>query len=156
MLLEFHFLIYIFEIYSIKILLVCNIQTQLCFLHTFVFRKEAFLSLPVTFGSISILMIYHTIQTFYQMKFAHTLLHPATQRGDDQAVMPTPQGRLLPPSHQGGGAWSMVSISFSLPTCLMILCLLRDVIGDSALIGDTRWAGSFGVSGDFIARDNCR
>ncbi len=32
----------------------------------------------------------------------------------------------------------------------------RDVIGDSALVGDPRWAGTFGVSGDFIARDNCR
>jgi hypothetical protein len=27
-----------------------------------------------------------------------------TPRGDDQAVMPTPQGRRRPPSHQGGGA----------------------------------------------------
>jgi hypothetical protein len=32
------------------------------------------------------------------------LLHPATPHGDDQAVMPTPRGRRLPPSHQGGGA----------------------------------------------------
>ncbi len=32
----------------------------------------------------------------------------------------------------------------------------RDVFGDCALIGDGRWAGSYGVSGDFIARDNCR
>jgi hypothetical protein len=32
----------------------------------------------------------------------------------------------------------------------------RDVFGDSALVGDFRWAGTFGVSGDFIARDNCR
>ncbi len=37
------------------------------------------------------------------------LLHPATPRGGDQAVMPTPRGRRFPPSHQGGGAWSMVS-----------------------------------------------
>ncbi len=36
-------------------------------------------------------------------------MHPATPHGDDQAVMPTPRGRRLPPSHQGGGAWSMVS-----------------------------------------------
>ncbi len=32
------------------------------------------------------------------------LLHPATPRGGDQAVFPTPQGRLLPQSHQGGRA----------------------------------------------------
>jgi hypothetical protein len=32
----------------------------------------------------------------------------------------------------------------------------RDVFGDSALVGDLRWAGTYGVSGDFIARDNCR
>ncbi len=32
------------------------------------------------------------------------LLHPATPRGGDQAVMPTPRGRRLPPSLQGGGA----------------------------------------------------
>jgi hypothetical protein len=31
------------------------------------------------------------------------LLHPATPRGGDQAVLPTPQGRRLPPSHQGAG-----------------------------------------------------
>ena len=39
---------------------------------------------------------------------------------------------------------------------IFLLSPLRDVIGDSALVGDPRWAGSFGVSGDFIARDNCR
>jgi hypothetical protein len=32
----------------------------------------------------------------------------------------------------------------------------RDVFGDCALVGDLRWAGTYGVSGDFIARDNCR
>ncbi len=32
----------------------------------------------------------------------------------------------------------------------------RDVFGESALVGDTRWAGSYGVNADFIARDNCR
>ena len=31
-------------------------------------------------------------------------LHPATPRGGDQAVMPTPRGRRRPPSLQGGGA----------------------------------------------------
>jgi hypothetical protein len=31
------------------------------------------------------------------------LLHPATPRRGDQAVMPTPRGRRRPPSHQGGG-----------------------------------------------------
>ena len=36
------------------------------------------------------------------------------------------------------------------------MLLLRDVFGDCALVGDHRWAGTYGVSGDFIARDNCR
>jgi hypothetical protein len=30
------------------------------------------------------------------------------------------------------------------------------VFGDCALVGDERWAGTYGVSGDYIARDNCR
>ena len=32
----------------------------------------------------------------------------------------------------------------------------RDVFGECALIGDSRWAGTYGVCGDFISRDNCR
>ena len=32
----------------------------------------------------------------------------------------------------------------------------RDVFGESAMVGDERWAGSYGVHADFIARDNCR
>ena len=30
------------------------------------------------------------------------------------------------------------------------------MFGDCALVGDERWAGTYGVSGDYIARDNCR
>ena len=30
------------------------------------------------------------------------------------------------------------------------------MFGDCALVGDARWAGTYGVDGDFIARDNCR
>ena len=38
----------------------------------------------------------------------------------------------------------------------LITCVGRDVFGESALIGDMRWAGSYGVNADYIARDNCR
>lgn len=31
----------------------------------------------------------------------------------------------------------------------------RDVIGDSAIIGDTRWAGTYGVKADFVATTHC-
>jgi hypothetical protein len=32
---------------------------------------------------------------------------------------------------------------------------LRDPIGDSAIAGDMRWAGSYGVNIDFVARSHC-
>ena len=35
----------------------------------------------------------------------------------------------------------------------MVAC--RDVVGDCARVGDERWAGSYGVEADFVARDNC-
>jgi hypothetical protein len=31
----------------------------------------------------------------------------------------------------------------------------RDCIGDSALSGDLRWAGTYGVNLDFVARSHC-
>ena len=31
----------------------------------------------------------------------------------------------------------------------------RDSIGDSAVMGDTRWAGAFGVNVDLVARSHC-
>jgi hypothetical protein len=31
----------------------------------------------------------------------------------------------------------------------------RDSLGDSAIAGDLRWAGSFGVNIDFVARSHC-
>jgi hypothetical protein len=31
----------------------------------------------------------------------------------------------------------------------------RDTIGDSAIIGDDRWAGTFGVEADFVATTHC-
>jgi hypothetical protein len=40
--------------------------------------------------------------------------------------------------------------------CSKLYLPFRDVFGDCALVGDSRWAGTYGVSGDFIARDNCR
>ena len=32
---------------------------------------------------------------------------------------------------------------------------LRDSIGDSTIMGDHRWAGTFGVNVDFVARSHC-
>ena len=32
---------------------------------------------------------------------------------------------------------------------------LRDAIGDCAVAGDLRWAGTFGVNVDFVARSHC-
>jgi hypothetical protein len=31
----------------------------------------------------------------------------------------------------------------------------RDSIGGSVVVGDTRWAGTFGVEADFVARSHC-
>jgi hypothetical protein len=44
------------------------------------------------------------------------------------------------------------------PLCSLKNCLfleLRDPIGDSAVAGDLRWAGSYGVNIDFVARSHC-
>ncbi len=35
------------------------------------------------------------------------------------------------------------------------LWLCRDCIGDCVLAGDFRWAGTFGVNLDFVARSHC-
>ena len=32
---------------------------------------------------------------------------------------------------------------------------LRDSIGDSAMAGDSRWSGTYGVNIDFVARSHC-
>ena len=38
----------------------------------------------------------------------------------------------------------------------MLICMNgSDSIGDSAIAGDTRWSGSYGVNVDFIARSHC-
>ena len=37
----------------------------------------------------------------------------------------------------------------------MRTCVGRDVIGDSAIIGDDRWAGTLGIRADFVARTHC-
>ena len=31
----------------------------------------------------------------------------------------------------------------------------RDAVGDSAIIGDDRWAGTLGIRADFVARTHC-
>jgi hypothetical protein len=38
---------------------------------------------------------------------------------------------------------------------LLSLVFCRDCIGDSSLAGDQRWAGTFGVNLDFVARCHC-
>ena len=35
------------------------------------------------------------------------------------------------------------------------LCLSRNVIGDCHVVGDQRWAGTWGVNADFSARTAC-
>jgi hypothetical protein len=37
----------------------------------------------------------------------------------------------------------------------MIIFACRDCIGDCSLAGDPRWAGTFGVNLDFVARCHC-
>ncbi len=37
----------------------------------------------------------------------------------------------------------------------MIVVCCRDCIGDCSLAGDPRWAGTFGVNLDFVARCHC-
>jgi hypothetical protein len=31
----------------------------------------------------------------------------------------------------------------------------RDVFGDTAILGDRRWAGAYGIDADFIAGEHC-
>jgi hypothetical protein len=39
---------------------------------------------------------------------------------------------------------------------LIVLPLFcSDSIGGSVVVGDTRWAGTFGVNADFVARTHC-
>jgi hypothetical protein len=38
---------------------------------------------------------------------------------------------------------------------LLLLSVYRDCLGDSSLAGDLRWAGTYGVSLDFVARSHC-
>ena len=33
--------------------------------------------------------------------------------------------------------------------------LSRDVFGDTAILGDRRWAGAYGVDADFVAGEHC-
>ncbi len=35
------------------------------------------------------------------------------------------------------------------------MALYRDCIGDGSIVGDTRWAGTFGIQADFIAWTHC-
>jgi hypothetical protein len=40
--------------------------------------------------------------------------------------------------------------------CTHFNCLIcRDVIGSDVVIGDTRWAGAWGLRADFIAKTTC-
>lgn len=38
---------------------------------------------------------------------------------------------------------------------MIFLFFSRDSIGSSCIVGDKRWAGTFGVDADFIARGHC-
>ncbi len=35
------------------------------------------------------------------------------------------------------------------------MLLHRDVVGESSVVGDTRWAGSWGIQADFTAKTAC-
>ena len=37
----------------------------------------------------------------------------------------------------------------------LIFVLQRDVFGDTSILGDPRWAGSYGIEADFIAGEQC-
>ncbi len=55
----------------------------------------------------------------------------------------------------------MMSETLSRIIILLVLLLFdteksnRDSIGGSAVVGDRRWAGTFGVEADFVARTHC-
>jgi hypothetical protein len=49
-------------------------------------------------------------------------------------------------------AAEIISLSF---IYLTKLCFARDSIGSSCVIGDSRWAGSYGVTADFVAQSHC-
>ena len=36
-----------------------------------------------------------------------------------------------------------------------VYCFFREVIGESCIIGDSRWAGTYGVDADFVAQRVC-
>ena len=38
---------------------------------------------------------------------------------------------------------------------LLLLSVCSDCLGDSSLAGDMRWAGTYGVNLDFVARSHC-
>ena len=38
---------------------------------------------------------------------------------------------------------------------LLLPYVCRDCIGDNVLSGDSRWAGTYGVNLDFVARSHC-
>ena len=33
--------------------------------------------------------------------------------------------------------------------------VFRDVFGDTTVVGDLRWAGSYGIDADFVAGEHC-
>jgi hypothetical protein len=41
------------------------------------------------------------------------------------------------------------------PGLMSFMSSSRDCIGDGSVVGDTRWAGTFGVQADFVARTHC-
>ncbi len=42
-----------------------------------------------------------------------------------------------------------------IPAHNLRLQCVRDSFGDTAIVGDVRWTGKFGIAADLVARDHC-
>jgi hypothetical protein len=52
-----------------------------------------------------------------------------------------------------------VSLSLASPVSIdlmLVLLQIRATIGANSMLGDKRWAGTYGVDADYWAEDNCR
>ncbi len=46
-------------------------------------------------------------------------------------------------------------LDLDLPFVMFLMLDYRDAFGESSISGDKRWAGSYGVNIDFVARSHC-
>ncbi len=46
-------------------------------------------------------------------------------------------------------------LDLDLPSVKYLMLDCRDAFGESSVAGDKRWAGSYGVNIDFVARSHC-